>query len=88
MITTEAAVARPSPEALFERFVPDVEPRLRRALVAAYGSQRGREATAEALSWAWENWDRVRAMNHPLPAGIEVDGQPPSPVDSVLRRRN
>jgi DNA-directed RNA polymerase specialized sigma24 family protein len=65
MITREAGVGRPSPEAMFERFVHDVEPRLRRALVAAHGSQRGREATAEALSWAWENWDRVRAMSHP-----------------------
>jgi RNA polymerase sigma factor (sigma-70 family) len=65
MTTSEAGVAGPLPEAMFERFVHDVEPRLRRALVAAYGSQRGREATAEALSWAWENWDRVRAMKHP-----------------------
>jgi DNA-directed RNA polymerase specialized sigma24 family protein len=65
MMTSEPGVAEPSPEVMFECFVHDVEPRLRRALVAAYGSQRGREATAEALSWAWENWDRVRAMTYP-----------------------
>jgi DNA-directed RNA polymerase specialized sigma24 family protein len=28
--------------------------------VAAYGSDRGREATAEALAYAWEHWDRLR----------------------------
>lgn len=66
MMTWKATAVVPSPtEATFEKFVHDVEPRLRRALVAAYGGQRGREATAEALSWAWENWDRVRTMEHP-----------------------
>jgi DNA-directed RNA polymerase specialized sigma24 family protein len=65
MTTSEPGVAEPLRQAVFERFVRDVEPRLRRALVAAYGGQRGREATAEALSWAWENWDRVRAMTYP-----------------------
>jgi hypothetical protein len=65
MTTSEAGVAEPLRQAMFERFVHDVEPRLRRALVAAYGGQRGREATAEALSWAWENWDRVRTMEYP-----------------------
>jgi RNA polymerase sigma factor (sigma-70 family) len=65
MTTSEPGVAEPLRQAVFERFVRDVEPRLRRALVAAYGGQRGREATAEALSWAWENWDRVRAMKYP-----------------------
>ena len=50
----------------FEAFVVDVEPRLRRALVAAYGPERGREATAEALAWAWEHWQRCRSMEHPV----------------------
>jgi DNA-directed RNA polymerase specialized sigma24 family protein len=39
--------------------VREHEPRLRRAFVAAYGSHRGREATAEALAFAWEHWDRL-----------------------------
>ncbi len=39
----------------FEAFVIEVEPRLRSALVAAYGLDRGREATAAALGWAWEH---------------------------------
>jgi DNA-directed RNA polymerase specialized sigma24 family protein len=49
----------------FEAFVLEVEPRLRRALVAAYGSDRGREAAAESLAYAWEHWDRLRGMRNP-----------------------
>src|SRR4051794_12853309 len=49
----------------FCEFVGAVEPRLRRALVAAYGSDAGREAAADALAWAWQHWDRVRAMDNP-----------------------
>ena len=45
--------------ALFTTFVAEHEPRLRRAFVAAYGGSRGREATAEALAFAWEHWDRL-----------------------------
>lgn len=44
----------------FRHFVERTEPSLRRAFVAAYGSDRGREATAEALAYAWEHWDRLR----------------------------
>lgn len=51
----------------FEAFVLVTEPALRRALVAAYGYEDGREATAEALAYAWEHWTRVREM--PNPAG-------------------
>ena len=50
----------------FATFMLDAEPRLRRALVAAFGSQRGREATAESLAWGWEHWTRVRAMHNPV----------------------
>jgi DNA-directed RNA polymerase specialized sigma24 family protein len=46
----------------FEAFVREVEPRLRRALVAAYGFEDGRDAAAEALGYAWEHWARVRDM--------------------------
>lgn len=52
-------------ELAFDRFVRDVEPRLRRALVAAYGPQAGRDAAVDALGWAWANWDRVAAMANP-----------------------
>jgi DNA-directed RNA polymerase specialized sigma24 family protein len=49
----------------FEDFVRTVEPKLRIALVALYGPEDGREATAEALAYAWEHRDRVMAMAHP-----------------------
>ncbi len=46
----------------FRLFMQRAEPRLRRALVAAYGAERGREATAEALAYAWEHWENVETM--------------------------
>lgn len=49
----------------FEIFVADVEPRIREALSASLGSQRGRDATADAFAYAWENWERVREMDNP-----------------------
>lgn len=48
----------------FETFVAEVEPRLRRALVAVYGTQRGREATAAALGWAWEHWSKLENVDN------------------------
>lgn len=50
----------------FERFVLDVEPRLRRALVARYGREQGRDATAAALAWAWEHRSRLRSLTSPV----------------------
>lgn len=49
----------------FDLFVERVEPRLRMALCAGFGRQLGAEATADALAYAWENWDRVRVMTNP-----------------------
>jgi RNA polymerase sigma factor (sigma-70 family) len=49
----------------FISFLDHAEHRLRRALVAAYGPERGREATAEALAYAWEHWGRVRLLTNP-----------------------
>ena len=40
----------------FVAFVREVEPKLRRALVAGFGVDIGREATAEALAYGWEHW--------------------------------
>ena len=50
----------------FTEFVKEAEPRLRRALVARYGGQEGREAVAEALAYAWEYWDRIADMDNPV----------------------
>jgi len=49
----------------FSRFVESVEPRLLRALIASAGPDAGRDATADALLYAWTNWDRVRDMENP-----------------------
>ena len=49
---------------LFAEFVANTEPRLRPALVAAYGPVDGRAAVVNALSWAWENWDRLRQIEN------------------------
>lgn len=55
-----------SPDATdFEQFVDDAEPRLRIALVAVFGQEGGRDATAAAFAYAWEHWDEVRAMQNP-----------------------
>ena len=49
----------------FERFVAEVEPRLRRAFTLLRGIEDGRDATAEALAWAWEHRDRLTTMDNP-----------------------
>lgn len=50
---------------VFTEFVREVEPRLRQSLIAAVGGEAGRDATAEALAWAWEHWSRVQGMDNP-----------------------
>jgi len=54
----EVSTARPT-RAEFTAFVHEVEPRLLEALTATYGPIDGREATVDALSWAWEHWERL-----------------------------
>jgi len=46
-------------------FLHSVGSRLRRALISAYGPEVGAEATADALAYAWENWERLRALDNP-----------------------
>ena len=61
----------------FESFVATVEPPLRRALVATYGFDLGREAAANALGWAWEHWERLVIVENlspvPLQSGPEFN---------------
>jgi RNA polymerase sigma-70 factor (ECF subfamily) len=49
----------------FRTLCTEVEPRLRRSLVAAYGPDLGSDAAADALAWAWEHFDRVEVMTNP-----------------------
>ncbi len=64
--TPPGPVTKRNPSNDFEQFVLDVEPRLRRALVAAHGPQVGREATVDALAWAWSHWGRIKPMINPV----------------------
>ena len=61
-------------EAAFERFVEEAGPRLGRALAALYGFEDGRDATAEALAYAWENWQRLQHVAN-LPGYLFRVGQ-------------
>ncbi len=49
----------------YTSFVENVEPRLRQALVSRFGPDEGRDATAEALAYGWEHWERIRGMENP-----------------------
>jgi len=49
----------------FERFFQEVEPRLRRAFATSHGVEGARDATAEALTWAWARWAEVKQMENP-----------------------
>ena len=69
----------------FTEFVNGVEPRLRHALVARFGPDRGRDAVADALAYAWEHWDRVGGMTNPAGYLYRV-GQ--HKMISALRRRH
>jgi DNA-directed RNA polymerase specialized sigma24 family protein len=51
-------------EETFEDFFVQAEPRLRAAFTSLYGSDMGREATAEAMAWAYEHWNRLRTIEH------------------------
>jgi DNA-directed RNA polymerase specialized sigma24 family protein len=57
---------RSSERDVFEAFVERVKPGLLQALIATYGPVDGREACVDALSWAWEHWDRLVDVDHPV----------------------
>lgn len=60
--------------AAFERFVKEVGPRLGRAMAAAYGFEDGQDATAEALAYAWQHWQRLQHIGN-LPGYLFRVGQ-------------
>lgn len=80
-------------EDTFTAFFERCEPKLRNALVAAYGVEVGTEAASDALAYGWEHWERVRVMDNP--AGYlyrvgqsrsrRVRRRPPMPI---VRRSN
>jgi DNA-directed RNA polymerase specialized sigma24 family protein len=48
----------------FEEFAKTEGGRLRAGLVATYGPDTGSDASAEAMAYAWEHWDRISTMNN------------------------
>lgn len=50
----------------FDEFAVDAAPRLRRALVAAYGVDVGVDAAAEAIAWAYGHRDELSVMENPV----------------------
>jgi DNA-directed RNA polymerase specialized sigma24 family protein len=71
---TETDASGAGTGAAFEAFVREAEPRLSRALAAAYGFEDGRDATAEALAYAFEHWDRLQHIAN-LPGYLFRVGQ-------------
>ena len=74
----------------FTQFVNRVEPRLRRALVATWGPELGRDATVNALVYGWRHWAKVRAMSNPV-GYLYIVGRnsvrPARPLRSTHERR-
>jgi DNA-directed RNA polymerase specialized sigma24 family protein len=50
----------------FTQFAIANEAKLRHALIAACGGERGREVATEALTYGWEHWDRLQDMDNPV----------------------
>jgi DNA-directed RNA polymerase specialized sigma24 family protein len=50
----------------FDAFIADAQARLARAFVSAYGRERGEEALAEALAYAWSHFEDLSAMANPV----------------------
>ena len=66
MSDTEARLTtRSQLEASYTSFVAESQDQIRYALVAAHGLERGMEAAAEALTYAWEHWARLEPMDNP-----------------------
>ena len=59
-MTVQKTLLRP-----FSEFFAESEPRLRQVLTAALGLEVGTEATADAMAYAWEHWERVGRMENP-----------------------
>ena len=49
----------------FGCFLAEVAPRLSAAFSAAYGPERGEDALAEAMAYAWEHREKVQGMENP-----------------------
>ena len=50
----------------FTQFATANEAKLRHALIAACGGERGRVVAVEALTYGWEHWERLEKMDNPV----------------------
>jgi DNA-directed RNA polymerase specialized sigma24 family protein len=70
----------------YDDFYRDAEPRIRRALTAL-GPTAAQDATAAAMAYGFEHWDRVQGMDNPVGYLYRVgrnsirDRRKPMPVD-------
>ena len=64
--STKGAQRLDADERRFESFVTLEGPRLRRALLSSHGVDAGCDAYAEAIAWAWEQWERVQELANPV----------------------
>jgi RNA polymerase sigma factor (sigma-70 family) len=69
----------------FAEFFRDAEPRIRHALVSAFGPETGRESAADAIAYGWERWDAVSAMDNAV-GYLYVYGRGRA-LDRLRRRR-
>jgi RNA polymerase sigma factor (sigma-70 family) len=49
----------------FTEFARGALTKVRAGLIAGFGPELGSEATAEAMAYGWEHWDRLREMENP-----------------------
>lgn len=49
-----------------EQFLVEHLEYLGRAFVASFGLERGQEALAEAMAYAWEHWTELKEMGNPV----------------------
>lgn len=61
-----------NPVETFEEFLKETAPRVRAGLLATLPFDRAVEATAEANAYAWEEWDHVSSLEHPVPYLVRV----------------
>ena len=50
----------------FVAFSEQTALRLRPALVAHHGVETANDLCADAIAYAWENWERVRDLDNPV----------------------
>jgi RNA polymerase sigma-70 factor (ECF subfamily) len=55
-----------SKTASYEKFLAADGARLRRLLIAHYGTDVGTEVNSDMLAWAWEHWDELASVTNRL----------------------